>query len=222
LSPDRGKDTIAWVDGLDHLLRNGVPVTPSLADVKLSVGAIVFVSQAAPEYPVGNARAVAPARFVALPSIAYRLARAAAGDGVAAVSLNGPCGWDYAAATRLFEEQAAFWSTNTGMKSPTPWTGRASQAFCFGGGSCGADLVTRDWHRVRDGLPVKPRTVIGWPRRASEVALDRAVGCLLGQIIGDLGSLVEFRTPNDIAPVSSWREEPRRWRDLEYHCRPAN
>jgi ADP-ribosyl-[dinitrogen reductase] hydrolase len=59
------------------------------------------------------------------------------------------------------------------------------------------DLATRDWHRVRDGLREKPRTVIGWPRRASEVALDRAVGCLLGQIVGDsLGSLVEFRTPD--------------------------
>jgi ADP-ribosyl-[dinitrogen reductase] hydrolase len=87
LSPDRGKDTIAWAQGLDHLLRNGIPIAPALADAALSVGAIVFVSQAAPEYPIGNARAVAPARFVALPSIAYPLARAAVGDGVAAVSL---------------------------------------------------------------------------------------------------------------------------------------
>jgi hypothetical protein len=31
-------------------------------------------------------------------------------------------------------------------------------------------------------------------------ALDRAVGCLLGQVVGDsLGSLVEFRSPHDIA-----------------------
>ena len=72
------------------------------------------------------------------------------------------------------------------------------------------DLATRDWHRVRDGLREKPRTVIGWPRRASEVALDRAVGCLLGQIVGDsLGSLVEFRTPDDIA-----RQYPKGVRDL--------
>jgi ADP-ribosyl-[dinitrogen reductase] hydrolase len=89
LSADRGPDTIAWAEGLDHLLRNGVPVASGLADATLSKGAIVFVSQAAPEWPDGNARAVAPARFVALPSIAYRLARVAAGDGVAAVSLNG-------------------------------------------------------------------------------------------------------------------------------------
>jgi ADP-ribosyl-[dinitrogen reductase] hydrolase len=70
LSPDRGPDTIAWVEGLDHVLRNGAPIARMLADATLSAGAIVFVSQAAPEWPVGNARAVSPARFVALPSIA--------------------------------------------------------------------------------------------------------------------------------------------------------
>jgi len=63
---------------------------------------------------------------------------------------------------------------------------------------------------VRDGLRVKPRTVINWPRRASEAALDRAAGCLLGQIAGDsVGSLVEFRTPDDIA-----RQYPDGVRDL--------
>ena len=36
-----------------------------------------------------------------MPSIAYRLALVAAGEGVAAVSLNGPVGWDYAAGHAL-------------------------------------------------------------------------------------------------------------------------
>jgi fructose-1,6-bisphosphatase/inositol monophosphatase family enzyme len=35
-------------------------------------------------------------RFRAVPSIAYRLALVAAGEARAAVSLNGPVGWDYA------------------------------------------------------------------------------------------------------------------------------
>ena len=179
----------------------GIPIAPALADAALSAGAIVFVSQAAPEYPAGNARAVAPARFVALPSIAYRLARAAAGDGVAAVSLNGPCGWDYAAGHALIRGAGGVLVDEHGHEVTYTVDGSSYTGFCFGGGSRAVrDLVTRDWHRVRDGLRVKPRTVIGWPRHASEVALDRAVGCLLGQIVGDsLGSLVEFRTPNDIA-----------------------
>lgn len=42
LSPDRGADTIAWAEGLDHLLRNGARVAPRLAGCELSAGAIVF------------------------------------------------------------------------------------------------------------------------------------------------------------------------------------
>ena len=39
-----------------------------------------------------------------------------------------------------------------------------------------------------------------WPRAAEGAALDRAVGCLLGQVIGDLlGSLVEFQPAAEIA-----------------------
>ena len=39
-----------------------------------------------------------------------------------------------------------------------------------------------------------------WPRAAEGKTLDRAIGCLLGQAIGDsLGSLVEFRSATDIA-----------------------
>jgi ADP-ribosyl-[dinitrogen reductase] hydrolase len=211
LSPDRGSDTIAWAEGLDHLLRNGVPVMAAPPDAALSRGAFVFVSQAAPGYPVGNARAVAPARFVALPSIAYRLARVAAGDGVAAVSLNGPCGWDYAAGHALIRGAGGVLIDESGREVTYTIDGSSYTGFCFGGAPRAVqELVTRDWHGVREGLRVKPRTVIGWPRRASEAALDRAVGCLLGQIVGDsLGSLVEFRTPDDIA-----RQYPNGVRDL--------
>jgi ADP-ribosylglycohydrolase len=41
---------------------------------------------------------------------------------------------------------------------------------------------------------------LGWPREAEGKALDRAIGCLLGQVIGDsLGSLVEFQPAAAIA-----------------------
>ena len=42
-----------------------------------------------------------PARFISMPSIAYRLARVAAGDGVATLSLGAPAGLDYAAGHAL-------------------------------------------------------------------------------------------------------------------------
>jgi ADP-ribosyl-[dinitrogen reductase] hydrolase len=211
LSPDRGSDTIAWVEGLDHLLRNGARVTPGLSDARLSKGAIVFVSQAAPEWPVGNALAVSPARFVGLTSIAYRLARVAAGDGVAAVSLNGPCGWDYAAGHALIRGAGGVLVNEAGREVTYTTDGSSETRFCFGGGAKAVhELVGRDWGAVRDGRGMPRRTIIKWPRSARSPSLDRAVGCLLGEVIGDsLGSLVEFRSKEDIA-----REYPQGVRDL--------
>ena len=201
LSPDLGADTIAWAEGLNHLLRNGTRVRPSLVDIPLAAGAIVFVSQAAPEWPLGNARTIAPARFVALPSIAYRLARAAAGDGVAAVSLNGPCGWDYAAGHALLRGVGGILLDEAARTVTYTVDGASNTRWCFGGAPQAARaLAARDWRGVREGPRMARRTVLGWPRRADGVALDRAVGCLLGQVAGDsLGSLVEFEGPDDIA-----------------------
>lgn len=200
LSPDRGHDTIAWAEGLPHLLRNGVPVVPALADGGMSSGAIVFLSPAARDYPVGHALAVAPARFIALPSIAYRLARVAAGDGVAAASLNGPCGWDYAGGHALVRGSGGILVDERGDEVTYTANGSSYTRFCFGGGPAAVrELVNRNWHNVRAGPRSKPRTVIAWPRDASGTALDRAVGCLLGQVAGDsLGSLVEFQAPDRI------------------------
>jgi len=201
LSPDRGADTIAWAEGLDRLLRNGVPVASAPTERDLSAGDIVFVSQAAAEWPIGNARVVAPARFVALPSIAYRLARAAAGDGVAAVSLNGPCGWDYAAGHALIRGAGGVLVDETGAEVIYTMDGASRAGSCFGGAPRAARaLAARDWGRVQDGRPLAARLTLAWPRAAAGEALDRAVGCLMGHIAGDsLGSLVEFETPVQIA-----------------------
>jgi len=211
LSPDRGADTIAWAEGLDHLLRNGARVAPCLAKGTLSAGAVIFVSQAAPEWPIANAQAVAPARFVALPSIAYRLARVAVGDGVAAVSLNSPCGWDYAAGHALLRGAGGVLIDEAAREMTYTMDGRSSTQRCFGGASMAARaLAARDWGNIRSGGRQPPRVTLGWPRIPEGVALNRAIGCLLGQVVGDsLGSLVEFRSPRDIA-----RQYPDGVRDL--------
>lgn len=211
LSPDCGPDTIAWAEGMDHLLRNGQPVAPQLAQGALNPGSIVFLSHSAPEWPVGNGRAVAPARFVGLPSIAYRLARVAAGDGVAAVSLNGPCGWDYAAGHALVRGAGGVLLDEAGAEVRYTIDGHSSVRWCFGGAPAAARaLAARDWGAVRRGQPLPRRVTLAWPRLDEGLALDRAVGCLLGQVAGDsLGSLVEFRSAGDIA-----REYPDGVRDL--------
>jgi ADP-ribosylglycohydrolase len=83
--------------------------------------AIVFISQDADKNPAGNAACVAPARFISMPSIAYRLALVVAGEGVAAISLNGPGDWDYAGGHALCRQD---WHSvfNSGAKSAGPFT----------------------------------------------------------------------------------------------------
>jgi ADP-ribosylglycohydrolase/fructose-1,6-bisphosphatase/inositol monophosphatase family enzyme len=201
LSPDRGPDTIAWAEGMDHLLRNGEPIPPRLAQGAFGPGSIVFLSHSAPEWPIGNGRLVAPARFVGLPSIAYRLARVAAGDGVAAVSLNGPCGWDYAAGHALVRGAGGVLLDEAGAEVRYTIDGHSGVRWCFGGaeGAVRA-LAAREWGAVRRGQRQPRRVTLAWPRLDEGLALDRAVGCLLGQVVGDsLGSLVEFRSAEDIA-----------------------
>lgn len=211
LSPDCGPDTIAWADGLDHLLRNGRRVPRLLGRQTLGPGSIVFVNQAGLEWPVGHGRVAAPARCVAMPSIAYRLARVAAGDGVAAVSLNGPCGWDYAAGHALIRGAGGVLVDEAGAEVRYSVDGRSAVQWCVGGAEAAArDLVERDWGKVRSGARAPRKVTLTWSRMREGRALDRAVGCLLGQVAGDsLGSLVEFRSAEEIA-----RQYPDGVRDL--------
>lgn len=87
VTDDRGPDCIAWEFGMTGLLRNGQPLHHSLRHQALSSRSKVLVSTAASTKPLLNAELCAPASFVPMPSIAYRLALTAAGDAVAGVSL---------------------------------------------------------------------------------------------------------------------------------------
>ncbi|WP_455233655.1 inositol monophosphatase family protein [Geopseudomonas aromaticivorans] len=83
----RGPDCIAWELGMPGLLRNGQHICPDLDARQLDANSVVFVSTAADQQQEMNAALCAPASFSPMPSIAYRLARVAAGDGIAGVSL---------------------------------------------------------------------------------------------------------------------------------------
>ena len=118
MSPDRGWDLIAWAEGLPHLLRNGSELRIDLSQMALEAGEIVFLNHGAAATPVESGTSVVPARFVSLPSIAYRLARVAVGDGVAAVSLNFPEGLDYAGGHALLRGAGGVLLDETDGKSP--------------------------------------------------------------------------------------------------------
>lgn len=199
--PDRGPDMIAWAEGLPNVLRNGEPVPQTLAKSGLNAGEIVLLSDKAGARSVANGRCVAPARFIPTPSIAYRLARVAAGDAVATVSLNGPCGYDYAAGHALLLGAGGMFIDETGAPVRYSAGGESIVRHCFGGApSAVRQLRAQDWGRQETEPQTLPAIALPWPRPAAGVALDRAVGCLFGQVAGDsLGSLVEFKSPAQIA-----------------------
>jgi ADP-ribosylglycohydrolase/fructose-1,6-bisphosphatase/inositol monophosphatase family enzyme len=201
MPPDRGPDLIAWAEGMSGLRRNGVLIEPTRRDAGLSAGDIVFLNHRSAARPVAAGSLVAPARFVALPSIAYRLARVAAGDGVAAVSFNAPVGHDYAAGHALLIGAGCVLLDQAGRLVTYGTDARSAVEACFGGESqAAAELARRGSPRAVPETAPRPSLALAWPRPAGSVALDRAIGCLFGQVIGDsLGSLVEFRDARSIA-----------------------
>lgn len=201
LPPDRGPDTIGWAEGLDQPIRNGAPCPHRLDAASLAPGDVVLMSPAAARFPFGNGRALQPARFVAQPSIAYRLARVAAGDGAAAASIIPTNGWDYAAGHALLLGAGGALLNEAGRPMAYTAAGESRTRRCFGGAEGVArDLAGRDWSALAQGQAMPPRTNRAPPRRGWDLALDRALGCLFGQVAGDsLGSLVEFKSPEEIA-----------------------
>lgn len=204
-------DLFTWALGAP-LSRNGV----ALADVHGAVPAVVLLSQAADRKPAVNARLCAPRRYRGEPSIAYRLALAAAGEGAAAVSLNSPTDWDVAAGHALLLGAGGDLLRMDGAPVVYDAQGSAAVGDCAGGtGSAPAELVRRPWAEVFQPVS-RPDDSYGLleadPARlvADPALLDRAQGCLLGQIAGDnLGAQVEFQSAAEIA-----RAYPEGLRDL--------
>ena len=211
MSPDRGWDLIAWAEGQPHLLRNGAEVTVDLSDTGLNQGAIVFLDHSRAEKPVASGTAVAPARFVSMPSIAYRLARVAAGDGVATVSLGAPVGLDYAAGHALLRGAGGVLLNEDGQEVTYSPDGASGVRHCFGGAPEAARvLAARPWPPAPRDEPSRTTVRLSWPRTVEDDALDRAKGSLFGQVIGDnLGALVEFEDEDEIV-----RRYPDGVRDL--------
>jgi fructose-1,6-bisphosphatase/inositol monophosphatase family enzyme len=198
LSPDRGPDLIAWAEG-SGILRNGTPIDIDLRGRSLTADDIVFLNHGAWQRPVWNGTACAPARFMPLPSIAYRLARVAAGDGIATLTLRPVAAHDIAAGHALLIAAGGVLVAEDGQPVTYDVHGDSRPSACFGGAPNAVEaLRTRTWRRSPE--PVRPaRVTLTWPRAAEDQRFDRALGCMLGLVIGDsLGSQVEFRTARDI------------------------
>ncbi|WP_426217854.1 inositol monophosphatase family protein [Pseudomonas sp. DWRC2-2] len=151
VTPSKTSDCIAWARGMDHLIRNGNRIVVNLSDQKLSEASTVMVSAAADSKPEINNALCAPAGFYAMPSIAYRLARVAAGDGVCGISLYPVSAHDVVAGHALLLGASGVLIGDNA--SPIQYTTEATMAKVsgrvFGGApsACTA-LSNRNWNMV--------------------------------------------------------------------------
>ncbi|WP_313242725.1 inositol monophosphatase family protein [Stutzerimonas nitrititolerans] len=148
---DRGPDCISWAEGSSKVIRNGREVGSRLGHMSLTLGSHVLVSTAAVNKPELNAELCSPADFVPMPSIAYRLARVAAGDAVACASLVPVSAHDVVAGHALLIGAHGVLLNQDGL--PVLYNDEAQMAKvserCFGGApeAC-KSLARRDWGRL--------------------------------------------------------------------------
>ena len=199
MSPDRGRDTIAWADGERSIRRNGRAVKHDLSRQALAKGGFVWATAKSALRPVTWSVAVAPARYIAMPSIAYRMARIAAGDGVATVSVHGVNEYDIAGGMALIAAAKGVVLDAEGRDIVLAGTAASRVSGVFAGAPEAARQLARfDWARLEQEPRRGPRVSLAFPRKSTW--LEKAHGVLLGQVIGDsLGSLVEFKSAAEIA-----------------------
>jgi ADP-ribosylglycohydrolase/fructose-1,6-bisphosphatase/inositol monophosphatase family enzyme len=197
-SPDRGADMIAWAEG-GRITRNGVPVTIDLSLRELTATDVVFLNHGAGQRPIWSSAACAPARFMPLPSIAYRLARVAVGDGIATVTLRPVNAHDVAAGHALLTAAGGVLVAEDGLPVTYSEHGDSRPFACFGGAPSAVQaLRSRQWRGSTEPRR-EAKVKLAWPRAREDRRFDRALGCLLGMVIGDaLGSQVEFQTRDAI------------------------
>ncbi len=145
-APGGGSDTFAWADGCGPIRRNGAQVVASLADRRLAPGERVWVTASAAKRAGFFERRVAPASLAVLPSIAHRLARVAAGEGVATLTFHPICEHDIAAGAAMV--RAAGGVVLDGSAKPIEFseTGTGRYNGCFAGApEAAAALAQIDW-----------------------------------------------------------------------------
>lgn len=212
-------ELFTWAEGLPFQ-RNGREVSCPVNRGGLTQGT-VLTSQDGDLRVEANLRLVAPARFRGVPSIAYRLALVAAGDGVATMSFSGPTDWDVAAGHALLRAAGGelYRMDGTGVRYHDDGSARVGNCWA-GDPTVAAELIPRNFAAVL--YPRKndladysltrpdPQYLV-----ADSSLLDRAQGCLLGQLAGDnLGALVEFQSPEQIR--ARFPEGPRELIDGGY------
>jgi fructose-1,6-bisphosphatase/inositol monophosphatase family enzyme/ADP-ribosylglycohydrolase len=221
-APDDAGDLIAWAEGCGPLQRNGAPIDTPAVSSELDAHTIALLSDGAERRPRDNLLALRPARYRGLPSIAYRLALAAAGEGDVAVSLHTPGDWDYGGGHALVRGAGGAFLNERGRPIGYAIDGESHTGYCFGGlADAAAALVSHPWNVVLRGQPPAwpdPTLPFDFLRLTRDQhipdagLLARAQGSLLGLVAGDsLGALVDGE---DVAAIRArYPGGPRDLRD---------
>jgi myo-inositol-1(or 4)-monophosphatase len=144
-------DCIAWAEGMAQVNRNGQPVKTRLSGKSLSSDELVMVSAAAIHKPEINSELCQPGTFVAMPSIAYRLAKVAAGEGVCGVSLYPVSAHDVVAGHALLRGAGGVLVDECGEVITYVTTAHMQTVSqrCFGGSELAClVLLARGWDRI--------------------------------------------------------------------------
>lgn len=186
LAPDVGRDTIAWVKGGAGLVRNGRLIAVDLAQRRLAAGERILASASAAFRPQTWTRAVAPAAYVALPSIAYRLARVAAGDAIATLTVHPVNEYDIAAGHALVRAAGGVVMDAAGQPIALKGEAEGKLSGCIAGAPAAvAALAAFDWKALERESRAPARLDTMTERSEDEARLTRAQGALLGAVLGD-------------------------------------
>jgi ADP-ribosyl-[dinitrogen reductase] hydrolase len=169
----------------------------------LEPGAFVWATASSAMKPQTWSRAVLPARYVAMPSIAYRMARVAAGDGVATVSTHSVNEYDIAAGMALISAAGGVSLDREGREIRLEGNSTRRVTGCFAGAPHAARaLAGFDWAALDHEPRREARLHLPFPRKKHGEKISRAQGALLGQVIGDsLGALVEGKPAGEVAQL---------------------
>ncbi|MHB2019456.1 MAG: inositol monophosphatase family protein, partial [Candidatus Xenobia bacterium] len=205
-APDDHGDLISWAEGCP-LLRNGIDVERQWPS-QLTAREVMLISVGAAHRAEPNGRAVAPGRFRTMPSVAYRMALAAAGDGAVAISLHSPGAYDYGGSHALLRGAGGELVDEDARPVSYTEQGMSRTRHCFGGApALLREIVGKPWPQVlcspNDARPRYPLCHAVPGEHVSDPGLlSRAQGALLGQVAGDsLGSLVEFQSAANISMI---------------------